>query len=93
MNRKIKSQYKVAVGLRYDAGQEEVPTLNINGQHLLADQLVKIARRYGIPVVERADLARALNLMQVDSSIPEHLFEAVATVLNEIEKNAAKRVV
>lgn len=76
--------YKSALGLKYDSRREPTPSLSVKGEDLDADQVVKIARRYGIPVVHDPDLARALSTMELDQQIPADLFEAVAIVLNHL---------
>lgn len=96
--RKKKSAYKLAVGLHYDpsqnagdSGGSQTPKVEIRGDDLMADDVVKIARRFGIPVVEKPELARALSSVEIDSEIPEELFEAVAATLNEIEKRTRSK--
>lgn len=81
-----KKRYKHAVGLSYRGHQNETPSLSLSQDQGFADQVVKMAERFGIPVVDRPELARALRLLEVDQEIPEELFEAVAVVLAEIEK-------
>jgi type III secretion system FlhB-like substrate exporter len=81
----MKSRYSAAVGISYTHGIDNCPTLSVKAEHLLADRVVKMAKRYGIPVVERPELARALLELRLDTSIPEEFFEAVALVLAEVE--------
>lgn len=81
----VKSKYLMAVGLRYGGKLDEVPTLSVNEENLAADEVVRIARRFGIPVMERPALSRALHSLETEAEVPEHLFEAVAAVLHEIE--------
>ncbi len=86
-----KPRYKSAIGLEYQDGLSKTPTISVKGEHLSADEIVKIARRYGIPVVERPDLVEALRQLEIDQDIPEELFEAIAVLLNQLEKGMAKR--
>lgn len=79
------SQFRRVVGLEYPRGAA-APTVAVQGEHLMADQIVRLARRFGVPVVERPALAQALSGMNLDEQIPERLYEAVALVLREIEK-------
>lgn len=83
------AQYKIAVGLSYNGG-DDTPSVDINEQRLSADEVVKIARRYGIPVVEKPELAAALADVEVGTDIPEDLYEAVALLLSEIESRTGK---
>jgi type III secretion system FlhB-like substrate exporter len=73
-----------AVGLAGDDLQSTAPELVCKGEYHLADTIVSLARRYGVPVVERAELASALNDLPLDTEIPSHLFEAAAELLAEI---------
>ena len=86
-----KSDYRMAVGLSYDGLEHEAPTLEVKGEQLFADKIVKTAKRYGVPVVEHRELARVLAALDVGEQIPEKLFEAVAIVLNQIESKLAPK--
>jgi flagellar biosynthesis protein len=81
-----KPSYKTAIGLQYNVGAQGAPAVSAKGEYLAADEVVKIARRFGVPVVERPALARSLAPLELDQEIPEDLFEAVAAVLQEIDK-------
>ncbi|MCO6430212.1 MAG: EscU/YscU/HrcU family type III secretion system export apparatus switch protein [Deltaproteobacteria bacterium] len=83
-------KYRCAVGLSYSNRSGEVPLTTICEQNFSADEIVRLAHRFGVPVVEKPELARALQKLGADREIPEHLYEAVATVLYEIEQ-ASKR--
>jgi type III secretion system FlhB-like substrate exporter len=81
----------VALGFTEDAGEEGPPILNARGERLVAETIVAIARRNGIPVVERAEFVEALDDVAVDSSIPRRLFEAAAALLAEVGALASVR--
>lgn len=85
-----KPHYRLAVGLNYDGQKGDVPTIGVKEDERLADEVVRIAKRFGIPVVERPALARGLHNLEIEEQIPEQLYEAVAIVLNEIERKATK---
>lgn len=86
MKKPSKSKYSKAVALQYSESDDEAPVVSLKGQSIVADDLVKLAKRYGVPIVEKPELATALNQVEIDEEIPEGLFEAVAIVLREIEK-------
>jgi flagellar biosynthesis protein FlhB len=72
----------VAVALRYDAKTMEAPLLVAKGADLMAQRIIKIARSYGIPVVQRPEIARAIYAaVKPGQPIPEALYMAVAEVL------------
>jgi type III secretion system FlhB-like substrate exporter len=78
------SSYRRAVALSYREEGDSAPLVELKEEHLRADEVVKIAKRFGIPIIEKPAVAQALRNVPVDEAIPEKLYEAVATVLNEI---------
>ena len=83
--------HRVAVGLNYVDGKDDAPEVSVKGDALMADEVVRIARRFGIPVVENPEMARALNTVEVDQQIPRNLFETVAILLNQLSQRLRKR--
>jgi flagellar biosynthetic protein FlhB len=83
----------VAVALRYDSKAMDAPTVVAKGAELMAERIRQIATAYGVPIVHRPELARALySTVQVGQSIPPELYVAVAEVLAMIYRlRAAKR--
>lgn len=84
-------RYARAVGLLYRSGGDRAPTVQAKGEALMADEIVRIARRFGIPVVERTDLARTLAAIELDQEIPEELFEPVAVILDQLDMGQGKK--
>ena len=77
-----KKRTKSATGLAYqEAGLVNAPHVSVHGQQLLADEIVRIAKRFNVPIVEDAQLAQALGKLDVDVEIPEELYESVAVIL------------
>lgn len=72
---------KKAVALRYDHEKDIAPVVVAKGRGDLAERIIEIARREGIPVVEDTDLVEALIRIEVFEEIPPQLYEAVAKVL------------
>lgn len=85
-----KSLYRAAVGLAYSEEADEVPSVAFKADNEGADRVVKMAERFGVPVVCRQELARGLGSLEVGQDIPEVLFEAVAVVIAEIERRGQK---
>jgi len=72
----------VAVALRYEAKTMEAPILLAKGADLMAERIVKIGRSYGVPIVQRPEVARAIYAtVKPGQPIPEALYTAVAEVL------------
>lgn len=68
-----------------------MPSLALKGEFLLADRVVEVARRFGVPVVEDAGLAQALSPLEIDQKIPEKLYRAVAVLLNYLGIGLSKK--
>jgi len=81
-----KSRHKIAVGLYYNEQEADAPTIGVKGEQLIADEIVKIAERFNIPVVNDRALAKALKATPLDEEVPEDLYRAVAIVLGQIEE-------
>jgi type III secretion system FlhB-like substrate exporter len=73
-----------AFALGFPHGEDAAPSLLARGDFDIAAQMVAVAHRHGIPVVERSELCSMLDGVEVGSSIPETLFEAAAALLVEI---------
>jgi flagellar biosynthetic protein FlhB len=72
----------VAVALQYEAKTMDAPVLLAKGADHLAEKIIKIGRSYGIPVIRRPEVARAIYAsVKPGDPIPEALYVAVAEVL------------
>lgn len=72
----------IAVALTYDQENSEAPIVVAKGAGVVAENIKKIAREHGVPVVENKALARLLfKTVELDQMIPETLYQAVAEVL------------
>lgn len=80
-----------AVALSYSFGQK-APIIVAKGSEQIAREIVKIAEKHGIKIVEEAALAQVLSQEKIGSCIPEETYEAVAAIFafldNAIEKYA-----
>lgn len=72
-----------AVALRYDAATMGAPVVVAKGERLIAQRIRQLAEEHAVPVVQRPELARTLfRTIEVNQSIPESLFRAIAEVLS-----------
>jgi flagellar biosynthetic protein FlhB len=70
-----------AVALQYHKGLE-APQVVAKGQNLIAQRIIKLARKHHVPVVPNPPLARALyQQVELEGQIPLTLYRAVAKVL------------
>ena len=68
--------------LRYDAKTMEAPLLLAKGADHMAQKIIAIGRSYGIPIVRRPEVTRAIYAsVKPGQPIPESLYMAVAEVL------------
>jgi flagellar biosynthetic protein FlhB len=71
----------IAVALRYDPPQIEVPAVVARGADLMASVVRGAAESFGVPIVEAPELARMLYAQtETDEPIPEEAYAAVAAV-------------
>ena len=70
-----------AVALQYHKNME-APMVLAKGQNLIAQRIIQVARKHGVPVVSNPPLARALyKQVELEEQIPLTLYRAVAKVL------------
>ncbi len=88
----ITNPTRLAVALRYDSQSMSAPKVIAKGAGVVAQRIKDIARENDVPLVEDKPLARALfKTVDIDESVPENLFQAVAEVLAYVyrQKKAA----
>ena len=76
-----------AVAIKYDEEKAHAPIVVAKGVDNIASQIKKIARENHVHIVQNPPLARSLyKEVEVDETIPEALFGAVAEVLAYVYK-------
>jgi len=81
---------RVAAGIHYDQEGESAPLLGVKGEGEVAEQIIKLAERFGVPVVEDNQTAQLLLKLPIDQEISPELYEAVAIILHQIDQADAK---
>lgn len=71
----------IAVAIQYDENTMQAPEVVASGRGPKADEIRRLAKRHGVPIVRNINLARALVNVDVEDEIPADLYEAVAEVL------------
>ena len=72
----------IAMALKYSPQMNTAPIVLAKGAELIAEQIIAIAKEFGIPIIENVPLARALfRLVRINQEIPAELYRAVAEVL------------
>ncbi len=75
-------QQKRAVALRYDpALGDTAPKVVAKGKGRIADQILQLAQKNGVPVRQDANLVQVLSRLNLDQDIPPEVYRAVAAIL------------
>lgn len=76
------NQYKrkEAVALSYQPDQQDAPKVIAKGKGKIAENILGKAAEHGVPVQEDASLVELLGQLDINESIPEELYQAVAEV-------------
>ncbi|HMO19077.1 MAG TPA: EscU/YscU/HrcU family type III secretion system export apparatus switch protein [Oligoflexia bacterium] len=77
---------KVAVALSYEEAYMDAPEVSIMGRERLASEILKVSRRYGVPVKKSPELAEKLSRVPTEMQIPQELYDEVAEVFLSLKK-------
>lgn len=81
MKKKNKNKIKKAVALKYNREKDTAPRVTAKGTGLIAEKILELAEKEGIPVSEDPDLVAALAQLDFYDEIPQELYQAVAEIL------------
>jgi flagellar biosynthesis protein len=76
----------LAVALTYEAPR--APRVVAVGRGELGQRIIDTAREHGVPLETNAPLAEALSTIELESEIPEELYEAIAVIIGFIMNTA-----
>lgn len=77
----------IAVAIDYDESAQPAPRILTMGRGFIAEQILKMAAEYHIPIMRNVALARTLyEKGKISDYIPEETFQAVAEILKWIER-------
>lgn len=71
---------KKAAALSYDPQKHEPPRVTAIGKGLVAENILEKASEHNVPVLEDATLVELLSELNINDTIPEELYQAVAEV-------------
>ena len=80
------SDRQVAVALRYVREKDDAPRVVAKGRGTMAQRILEVARRSGIPIERDSDLVEVLARLDVDQLIPAELYKAIAEILSHLYK-------
>jgi flagellar biosynthesis protein len=71
---------KKAVALRYDQEKNQAPKVVATGSGLIAENVIEKAKEHNVPILEDKSLVELLAELNINETIPEELYQAVAEV-------------
>lgn len=81
MDNKSNKKVQEAAALKYSPDENEVPEIVALGKGDTAEKILKKAKDNNIPLYENAELAHALNKLNIGDEITPELYEIVAEIL------------
>ena len=76
-----KDKLKKAVALKYEPIKDNAPRVTAKGTGLVAERIIELAGKEGIPIQEDPDLVGALVQLDFQEEVPPELYKAVAEIL------------
>ena len=78
----VRNPIHVACALKYDAETMQSPTVTAKGSELIAKQIIEIATKHQVPIIDNPPVARAIfRMVDLNQQIPPELYKAVAEIL------------
>lgn len=81
MEENSKNKIKKAVALKYHREKDNAPRVTAKGTGIIAEKILELAEKEGIPISEDPDLVTALAQLDFYDEIPAELYHAVAEIL------------
>ncbi len=72
---------KTAVALRYDPLKDGAPKISAKGSGAVAENIIDLAKKHGIPVKDDPDLVEVLSKLAIEEEIPSEVYVIVAELL------------
>lgn len=71
----------MAAAIKYDKG-DRAPRLTAFGEGEIAEKIIELAVREGVPLYQEEDLVLKLKQLEIGREIPPELYQVVARVLS-----------
>lgn len=75
---------EIAVALHFDPSRMRAPRICGLAERLRVGDLIRFARRYGIPLEENGTLAEQLSDLGEQAEVPEEFYAEVAELLTRV---------
>ncbi|MCX5845014.1 MAG: EscU/YscU/HrcU family type III secretion system export apparatus switch protein [Deltaproteobacteria bacterium] len=72
---------RLAAALKYDPQEDAAPVMTAKGRGAIAEKIISIAKKNGIPIKEDPNLVQILSKLEIDEQISPVLYKAVAEIL------------
>jgi len=76
-----KNSQKKAVALKYRPEKDSAPTVTAKGSGNVAQKIIEIAEKNGIPIKDDPDLVEVLSKLDINEAIPASIYVVVAELL------------
>ena len=76
-----KKELPRAAALKYHPGQDSAPRVTAKGSGLVAEKIIDLALRHGIPLQEDPALIQVLSQLDLNQEIPPAIYVVVAEIL------------
>ncbi len=86
----MKEEREKAAALKYERGIDAAPTIVAKGRGLMAQKIISLAQKNGVPVHEDRNLIEILSTIDLYEEIPSELYKAVAEILAFIYKMSGR---
>ena len=79
-----------AAALKYDPSQNRAPKILASGKGKVAEAIIAKAKEYDIPLFANEALVESLVGLEIESEIPQELYQAVVEVFVWLAKSDAR---
>ncbi|MCK5097933.1 MAG: EscU/YscU/HrcU family type III secretion system export apparatus switch protein [Desulfobacteraceae bacterium] len=88
---KKQKEIKKAVALKYDGGDDIAPRVKAKGAGAVAEKIIELAEKHGVPIKNDPDLIEILSQLEIDEAIPPEIYVAVAELLSFVYSLNSKK--
>ncbi|RLB91449.1 MAG: flagellar biosynthesis protein FlhB [Deltaproteobacteria bacterium] len=78
---KDKKKTTIAAAIEYDRERNPAPRVTARGRGLMAEKIIELAKKHGVPIKEDPALANILRRLDIDEEISPELYRVVAEIL------------
>ncbi len=82
---------KTAVALKYNPQKDGAPKLSAKGTGAVAENIIDLAKKHGIPIKDDPDLVEVLSKLKIEDEIPSEVYVVVAELLAFVYSANSKR--